>query len=58
MRALFLIVILAGVLFVGGCATDSQPKDPDRVSSIPWNRPQTWEGQGPLGGMMSQGGGY
>jgi len=26
------------------------------VSSIPWNKPASWEGAGALGGMMPQGG--
>ncbi len=36
-----------------GCASN-EPEDPNRVSTIPWNRPEKWEGQGPLGGMMPQ----
>jgi hypothetical protein len=42
------LLLTAGL---GGCA--SQTED-DRVSTIPWNRPESWEGQGPLGGMMNQ----
>ena len=30
--------------------------DPDRVSTIPWNRPEKWEGQGALGSFNPQGG--
>ena len=47
-----------GLLFLGAllvlltaCAHDEQPADPNRVSTIPWNRPEKWEGQGPLGGF-------
>ena len=35
------------------CSGDKQ-EDPNRVSTIPWNRPEKWEGQGPMGGMMNQ----
>ncbi|EDY20497.1 hypothetical protein CfE428DRAFT_1694 [Chthoniobacter flavus Ellin428] len=35
------------------CADDNkQASDPNQVSTIPWNRPEKWEGQGPMGGMM------
>lgn len=51
---------LLGFLFAGlalvlmtSCASDV-PEDPNRVSTIPWNRPEKWEGQGPMGGMMNQ----
>jgi hypothetical protein len=42
------LVVLSFVL--ASCAQDDN--DPNRVSTIPWNRPEQWEGQGPLGGMM------
>ena len=45
----FLLVAFAGLL-LGGCA-DDKPQDPNRVSTIPWNRPEQWEGQGAMGGM-------
>lgn len=44
-------LLLAGIL--GGCAHDGE-EDPNRVSTIPWNRPENWESQGPLGSMMNQ----
>ena len=54
-RLLALFLVLVGSLGLGGCATDTRPES-DQVSAIPWNRPATWEGRGPLGGMMmSQG---
>lgn len=37
-----------------GCATSDQPDDPNRVSSIPWNRPERWEGRGVLGGFSPE----
>ena len=63
-RRLFALALLLGTLcFLPGCASD-EPKDPNRVSNIPWNRPEKWEGQGPMGGFNPQsaggggGGGY
>lgn len=44
--------LLAGGL--GGCASQETEEDPTRVSNIPWNRPENWESQGPLGSMMNQ----
>ena len=37
--------------FMSSCSSD-KPDDPNHVSSIPWNRPESWEGQGPMGSMM------
>lgn len=49
-----LLLIAFGLLSLSGCATDTaRQDDPNRVSTIPWNRPEKWEGQGPLGGMMN-----
>ena len=49
----FLLMLLWACLAVltSGCAT---PKEGE-VSSIPWNRPQGWEGQGALGGFRPPG---
>jgi hypothetical protein len=44
---LFLLAVLAG-----GCSTT---RNPDDVSTIPWNRPQGWEGAGALGGFRPPG---
>jgi hypothetical protein len=41
------------VTLLTSCASD-EPEDPNRVSTIPWNRPEKWEGQGPLGGIGNQ----
>ena len=35
-----------------GCASTSND---DKVSTIPWNRPQSWEGTGALGGFRPPG---
>jgi hypothetical protein len=50
-RWLWLLVVVAGLALSGGCVTT---KDDD-TSSIPWNRPQQWEGQGALGGFRPPG---
>jgi hypothetical protein len=48
----FLLFVVAVALALGsGCAT---PKEGE-VSSIPWNRPQQWEGAGALGGFRPPG---
>lgn len=52
-RILVLLLAAATSVIFASCASD-QPEDPNRVSTIPWNRPEKWEGQGPLGGMMNQ----
>ena len=49
-----LILLFCGLCFLAGCASD-EPEDPNRVSSIPWNRPEKWEGQGAMGGFNPQG---
>jgi len=49
----FILFGLFGACFLTGCATEAGANDPNRVSSIPWNRPESWEGGGPLGGMMN-----
>ena len=45
------LLSLAGMLILLPSCAESQPQDPNRVSTIPWNRPEKWEGQGPLGGF-------
>ncbi len=44
------LLILLAALAVAGCATQR-----DDVSTIPWNRPQSWEGAGGLGGFRTPG---
>ncbi len=49
----FLLLIVFATL--AGCASDQpQAQNQDHVSTIPWNRPEKWEGTGALGGMMPQ----
>ncbi|MDB6155073.1 MAG: hypothetical protein JWL90_3526 [Chthoniobacteraceae bacterium] len=52
-RFLALLFFAGAIAALSGCAS-TEPEDPNRVSSIPWNRPQKWEGQGALGGMAPQ----
>ena len=54
-KRIFALSLLLGTLAVlPGCASD-EPEDPNQVSSIPWNRPEKWEGQGPMGAFTPQG---
>jgi hypothetical protein len=50
-RILGFLLAAATAALMASCAGDQQD-DPNRVSTIPWNRPEKWEGQGPMGGMM------
>ena len=50
LRPLTLLLLASMLVLLPSCA-ENQPKDPNRVSTIPWNRPENWEGQGPLGGF-------
>ena len=53
MRRWVFLLLTAAASLAGACATT---KSEDEVSSIPWNRPQQWEGQGALGGFHQPGG--
>jgi hypothetical protein len=51
---------VASLLFLSACGGDEPPPDrtamlpPDeRVSSVPWNKPQGWENQGSLGALAN-----
>jgi predicted small secreted protein len=51
-RSILLVALVAaGAMLAGGCATT---KEGD-VSSIPWDRPEQWEGSGALGGFRPPG---
>lgn len=50
---LLLVILAAGF---SGCASTGKPKEEERVSSIPWAKPESWQGQGPFGGVLQQGG--
>jgi hypothetical protein len=58
-RIRFLLFILPAVLIQVGCSSaDTSPtsngnvdSSGQAVSSVPWNKPESWESQGQLGGM-------
>jgi hypothetical protein len=53
-RLLSLFLVVWMLFGVTGCAsTKPEADDPDRISRIPWNRPEKWERQGALGSMFS-----
>jgi hypothetical protein len=57
-KILPITLLISGVLMVTGCQSETTiPPSPERsaVSSIPWNKPASWEGSGALGGFMPQG---
>jgi hypothetical protein len=58
---LMLLALVALATLGAGCATTPAPDDDERsrnTSSIPWNRPQGWEGGGGMGGFRPPGTGY
>lgn len=54
----FLIFLATAVLLLPSCSDTAETKPASgnsQVSSIPWNRPERWEGTGMLpGGMGTQ----
>ena len=46
---LLILVLAAGI---AGCASTEKRKDDDRVSNIPWAKPESWQGQGQFGGIL------
>jgi hypothetical protein len=58
---LYLCLALACILTLSGCADGKEapadrtamlPED-QRVSTVPWNKPQGWENQGALGSLAN-----
>ena len=45
---LFFLLLVAAATLASSCATSRG----DDVSTIPWNRPQPWEGGGALGSIV------
>ena len=48
------------LISLGGCSGEEAPRDntamlpaDERVSSVPWNKPQGWENQGALGSLAN-----
>jgi outer membrane biogenesis lipoprotein LolB len=52
-RTLHILLFLATVAVLAGCASSNpnQVNNEGNQSSLPWNRPASWEGQGQLGGL-------
>jgi hypothetical protein len=38
--------------FMNACSLDEQTDASHAGNTLPWNRPQSWEGAGPLGAAM------
>ena len=59
MKRFGIAVLLASIVYAfSGCASTETASSTDSdVTTIPWNKPQSWEGKGPLGGF-APGGGY
>ena len=55
-KPLFIVFMALSVLTVfTGCAStekDSTKEGREPVSTVPWSRPESWEGKGVLGGMV------
>jgi hypothetical protein len=55
-RIALVILIVATAFGLGACASSETGADGrPRESSIPWNRPASWEGPGVYGSAMNQG---
>jgi hypothetical protein len=54
-RWLVLLTLVGAALGFAGCASDDPVTGRQTESSIPWNRPQNWEGAGAYGSAMNQG---
>jgi len=52
-RNILSLLLLIGATFLAGCAATNE----NEVSTIPWNRPESWEGMGALGGYTGMGAG-
>jgi hypothetical protein len=50
--AAFLFLLTVSALLPA--CTNGDKSDDSGVSQIPWNKPENWESQGPMGGMMNQ----
>jgi PBP1b-binding outer membrane lipoprotein LpoB len=55
------LLLLPLALFLAGCSNTPPAPDANNVdangqpvSSVPWNKPESWETQGQLGGMQGQ----
>ena len=58
MSRIVLLVCSCAALLLSGCASETASRsnnltDTGHVNTIPWNRPERWEGTGTLGGMLN-----
>ena len=58
LRLILFVLLLPVILFQSGCsstatapAADNVDANGQPVSSVPWNKPESWETQGQLGGL-------
>ncbi len=59
MMLLRTLLLLPVALFLAGCASTGETapsannidSDGNRISSVPWNKPESWETTGSLGGL-------
>lgn len=52
---IFLAALCVCVLFLSACASDEGYRTEQQAGgTLPWNRPQSWEGAGALGSQMGQ----
>lgn len=60
MRIFARVILFGALTFLLGCQSAPEPSTSSAasaaVSTIPWNKPASWEGAGALGGFMPQGG--
>ncbi len=56
LRSIFALSVLSALAFLTGCASTTADTDPSgqAPTSMPWNKPESWEGTGALGGAMGQ----
>jgi len=56
LQSLFALSVLFALAFLTGCASTAADTDPNgqAPSTMPWNKPESWEGSGALGGAMGQ----
>ncbi|MCS7064473.1 MAG: hypothetical protein NZM04_10645 [Methylacidiphilales bacterium] len=47
-KSIILIPIISSFI---GCATTEKNTENKRVSTVPWNKPQRWEGYGQMGAV-------
>lgn len=52
MTRLLRIVLAMLATGLASCATTETKPHDEQVSSIPWNKPASWEGNGPFGSML------